>query len=123
MESLAIVSCDRCGACCMQQGHPPYTDDELQFVPDELLESINGHLSQLEADDFGEPCIWLDSDTKQCRNYEHRPQVCRDFERGCDSCVELRLRFLEEEHVRERGLGERRAHAGKSRGAAPGDVE
>lgn len=94
MQTLPVIeSCDGCGACCMQQGHPPYTDDERQFVPYELLAPVDEYLSSLEEDDFGQPCIWLDPDTKQCRNYEHRPQVCRDFERGCDFCVRLRLRY------------------------------
>lgn len=94
MQKLSVIeSCDGCGACCMQQGHPPYTDDELQFVPDELLAPINEYLATLEEDDFGQPCIWLDPDTKQCRNYDYRPHVCRDFERGCDPCVRLRQRY------------------------------
>jgi Fe-S-cluster containining protein len=93
MDALAIVSCDGCGACCLQQGHPPYTDDERQFVPYELLAPIDEYLSTLEEDDFGQPCIWLDEETRQCRNYEYRPHACRDFERGCDSCVALRLQY------------------------------
>ena len=92
--SLTIVeSCDGCGVCCLQQGHPPYTDDELQYVPDDLLGPIQEHLAALEESDFGQPCIWFDDETKQCRHYEHRPQVCRDFERGCPMCVQLRLKY------------------------------
>ncbi|MEX2139801.1 MAG: YkgJ family cysteine cluster protein [Pirellulales bacterium] len=93
MEALAIASCDGCGACCMEQGRPPYTDDELRFVPYELLAPIHEYVSTLEDDDFGQPCIWLDEETKQCRHYEHRPQVCRDFERGGELCIQLRVRY------------------------------
>ena len=35
---------------------------------------------------------------------------------GRSSIMAARVRYLEEENVRERGMGERRAHAGKSRG-------
>jgi Fe-S-cluster containining protein len=93
MEAPAITTCDACGACCLEQGHPPYTNDERQFVPYELLAPIDEHLATLEADDFGQPCMWFDEETRECRHYEHRPQVCRDFERGCNTCVELRLQY------------------------------
>lgn len=36
------------------------------------------------------PCLWLDLTTGQCKNYEHRPAVCRDFDVGCISCRMLR---------------------------------
>jgi len=94
MRHLTIVeSCNDCGACCMQQGHPPYTNDERDLVPYELLAPIDAYLSSLEEDDFGQPCLWLDMETRQCQNYEHRPQVCRDFERGNNLCVQLRLKY------------------------------
>ena len=38
-------------------------------------------------DGLGEmPCIWFDLQTRQCRHYEHRPRICRDFERGTPEC-------------------------------------
>jgi uncharacterized protein len=77
----------------MQQGHPPYTDDELQFVPYELLAPLNEYLAALSDEDFGQPCLWLDEDTRECLHYDHRPQVCRDFERGGAACVDLRLHY------------------------------
>ena len=40
---------------------------------------------------------------------------------GRSSIMAARLRFLEEEHVRERGLGDRRRHAGKKRGKSPAE--
>jgi Fe-S-cluster containining protein len=94
LKKLAVVeSCDGCGACCMQQGHPPYTNDERDYVPHELLGPIDEYLASLEEEDFGQPCIWLDMETRQCQHYDHRPQVCRDFERGNNLCVQLRLKF------------------------------
>mgnify|MGYP003580021139 CR=1 FL=1 len=38
----------------------------------------------------GKPCIWLDIESRTCRNYEYRPAVCRRFEPGCDTCLEYR---------------------------------
>lgn len=32
-------------------------------------------------------CIWLDPNTRRCRWYEHRPQICRDYEMGGASCL------------------------------------
>ena len=40
-------------------------------------------------DDYGRPCIWLEADGT-CRHYEHRPRVCRDFERGGEDCRRMR---------------------------------
>ncbi len=88
-----IPSCDGCGACCMQQGHPPYTEDELAGVPADLKSSIETYLATLESDDSGRPCLWLDLETRQCRHYEERPQICRDFERGSTNCTLLRWRY------------------------------
>lgn len=94
MTTLPIVeSCDHCGACCMQAGHPPYIDDERQWLDFELLALLNAYLATLEDDDIGRPCIWLDLETRRCRHYEHRPQVCRDFQRGSDACRLVRWRY------------------------------
>ena len=38
------------------------------------------------------PCSWLDPDTRQCRWYEFRPNVCRAFELGSDNCHRARRR-------------------------------
>jgi Fe-S-cluster containining protein len=95
MKQLPVIeSCDGCGACCMQQGHPPYTDEERQYVPYELLSPIDEYVASFEGeDDTGRPCIWLDLATRSCLHYDHRPQVCRDFERGSDECRVVRWRY------------------------------
>ena len=46
-----------------------------------------------EFDPIGQPCIWFDQETRRCKHYEYRPEVCRDFEVGEESC--LRWRFTE----------------------------
>jgi len=37
------------------------------------------------------PCSWLTPD-KKCRHYDHRPEVCRQFEMGEQDCLEIRHR-------------------------------
>jgi Fe-S-cluster containining protein len=39
------------------------------------------------------PCLWLDPQTKRCRHYEHRPDVCREFPLGGLSCLGWRRDF------------------------------
>jgi Fe-S-cluster containining protein len=92
-ELPVIESCDHCGACCMQVGHPPFTDEERQHVPYELLAEIDEHVAQLEGAEDTRACIWLDLETKRCLHYEQRPHVCRDFERGSTACGLIRWRF------------------------------
>ncbi len=41
------------------------------------------------------PCCWLDPTTRKCRWYEHRPEICRDFELGGESCLRKRERWGE----------------------------
>lgn len=47
--------------------------------------------------DNNTPCIWLNRVTGQCRDYEMRPPVCREFEMGGEDC--LRLRRQEDEEI------------------------
>ena len=92
-ELPLIGTCDDCGACCLQQGHPPFRGEEWNRVPPELRAPLYEYLASREENDFGRPCIWLDLQTRRCRHYEHRPQICRDFERGCAMCIHVRLRY------------------------------
>jgi hypothetical protein len=39
------------------------------------------------------PCLWLDPQTKRCRHYEHRPDICREFPVGGLSCLGWRRDF------------------------------
>lgn len=45
---------------------------------------------ELNASNVLQPCIWLDMETRRCRNYEHRPPTCREFVPGCEVCLEDR---------------------------------
>lgn len=120
-ESLPIVqveSCEGCGACCMAQGSPPgyiglipghesglsrdeWPDREdierVDTMPREAVKILLRYRAQLlRGEVSGEgPCVWLNQQTKECRFYEFRPQICRDFERGCGGCLEWRAEFIQ----------------------------
>jgi Fe-S-cluster containining protein len=102
-DELPIISCIEppCGACCMTIGVPPLDvgapgeideDDDTEYreLPEHLRREIDDAWDRGTAWFAGKPCIWLDIETRTCRNYEHRPAVCRRFEPGCDTCLEYR---------------------------------
>ncbi|MEM7455682.1 MAG: YkgJ family cysteine cluster protein [Planctomycetota bacterium] len=103
MPDLPVISCDNCGACCMKMGHPPFfwsagmvTVDEFWVsMPADIREELQSYLNSLEdpTADVGQPCFWLDMQTKKCRHYEHRPQPCRDVEIGSPPCRTARADF------------------------------
>jgi Fe-S-cluster containining protein len=98
------VSCEGCGACCMHMGYPPFagmfTEPEAmsrsdpewlalyRVDPKLALKAREGAIAK--RGDNRQPCLWLDLTTFKCKHYEHRPAVCRDFERGSDACLEHR---------------------------------
>ena len=86
MNNLPIICCTDCGVCCKTIGCPPFLAFERNELPDHLKAELSDY-SNLEKS--GNPCIWLTSDNK-CKNYEHRPMVCKDFEIGSESCLEHR---------------------------------
>lgn len=113
-----ITDCSGCGACCMYQGRPPLSMEEEGRLPAEVqaelaiydaevvsgarppsgkkaraLKSGRVGLTVFAELDLVEPCLWLDAETKQCRNYEHRPAACRVFEVGGKECRSTRREF------------------------------
>ncbi len=80
--------CKDCGRCCSTQGTPPFTGCEGDDPPPELAWDIDKHADRY---DLGLPCLWYDTETKRCKHYEHRPQVCRDFQPGEPQCNEWRV--------------------------------
>jgi Fe-S-cluster containining protein len=86
-RSLPLVqSCSDCGLCCTRVGVPPFVEDELDLLPAELAWSA----SQEWRVETGQPCLWYDQESRRCRHYLHRPQVCRDFEVGGVECCSCR---------------------------------
>ena len=94
MNDLPVLSCDNCGACCVAMGHPQFyrTSDNADWnrLPEDLKREVSEHIDALTDLDIGSPCIWLDMKTKQCKHYDHRPQMCRDFEIGNPHCLRMR---------------------------------
>lgn len=93
----AEVSCEHCGACCRDMRVPLFEIGERNELPvneaahNELAtfrEHVNDTLLASDKDYW--PCCWLNLATMQCRHYESRPAVCREFEVGGEACLRHR---------------------------------
>jgi Fe-S-cluster containining protein len=107
-----VIDCSGCGACCSTQGTPPgyaaffplsseagdwgltpADNDHYRNAPQEAKDILRAYFDARHRDEVGDryneslPCLWYDEQTKGCRFYEHRPQVCREFEIGSHSCL------------------------------------
>ncbi len=103
---LQPESCEGCGLCCEGIGSPvllyqslPHAAGSHPFrpvdLPQVLIDEIDRHfLGLARGEEPQDVCLWYDADGRQCRHYEWRPQVCRDYEMGGDACVALRRRFV-----------------------------
>ncbi|NUQ61155.1 MAG: YkgJ family cysteine cluster protein [Pirellulales bacterium] len=109
-----------CGNCCVQVGIPPFRckadgrivdvvvrdadeekivsdTDELPLpenMPAELIQEL-ARLAPLGLEARGEPCVWFDRETRKCKHYEFRPNICRMFNCGGDANRHWR-RWLQE---------------------------
>lgn len=89
-------TCDDCGACCLHMVRPPFyrLGDPawawLVLTRPDLAEEIDADIDAHPGDDE-RPCLWLDLETRRCRHYELRPEICRDFEPGCYACIRHRV--------------------------------
>lgn len=107
MSSLPVVAdCEGCGVCCLHMGYPPYLHDSpghpdvehWQSVPESLkveLEQFIAGYRKPSAAELDGICCWFDPETRKCRHYAIRPQVCRDFKVGCPDCLGWRRELLE----------------------------
>jgi len=98
MSKLSVIeSCEGCGLCCTTMGVPhffghlnlPGIDPIWKTVPPDIKNELQEFIDDGGAE-LGEPCFWYDSKNKSCKHYEHRPQLCRDFEMGNPHCLRLR---------------------------------
>ena len=96
VQPIVMPSCDGCGVCCMHMSVPPFEPSEVKSLPEDVRVSL-GAVRQsrtlqlkVHGTDFI-PCGWFDMETRQCRHYEYRPQVCRDFDAGSTYCQNLRI--------------------------------
>ncbi len=99
-------SCEGCGLCCEGIGSPvllyssrpglptphPFRPHNL---PAELLAEIDDHFAGLmRGQEPQDRCLWFDPINRNCRHYEFRPQICRDYELGGRACLERRREGL-----------------------------
>lgn len=110
---LPILNCDNCGACCLNQESPPgylsilvngheaaASDEDLdRFInmPHELMQELQAYakfLRDTEKHPNNGICIWFDEQTRKCKHYDLRPDICRhEVVVGDDGCL-----FWREEH-------------------------
>lgn len=95
-------TCDGCSACCMHLGIPPFTeligmfewndqtDADWFLMPLWIRLTIIAAYNAGRLEQLGMPCIFVDQKRNRCRIYKHRPSVCRNFEPGCEICIEDR---------------------------------
>ncbi len=101
-KTLPLVkSCDDCGACCTGQcALPIHLVNEhagiepVSPLPPELADELRETVARFQRDgwpDDGSPCIWYDAEKRQCKHYEHRPELCRDEVKvGDTACLKWR---------------------------------
>lgn len=102
MVNSVPESCSGCGKCCEQNGSPvlvyqsyPHHQGPHPFrpegLPEELIAEIDDHFQGLfRGQEPPGPCLWYDASDQQCKHYEYRPQVCREFELASPACLHAR---------------------------------
>jgi Fe-S-cluster containining protein len=61
-----------------------------QQMPETLRQELRDKYDSDYDEDEG-PCMWFDTETRRCRNYDFRPEACRDaVELGDESCLSFR---------------------------------
>ncbi len=106
LDILEPESCDGCGLCCEGTGSPvllyqslphhqgphPHRPDGL---PQPLIDEIDEHfLGLARGQEPIDECLWYDAESRRCRHYEWRPQICRDFELAGTACLLRRGPFV-----------------------------
>lgn len=94
-EDLPILDCSGCGACCFTQCSPPFEADELNELPRGVRRAFEQGMIRRDETGYPDevPCFWLDTTTRRCQHYDHRPAICREFEIDSPECHEWRDEF------------------------------
>lgn len=116
MELSIISTCDDCGACCREMAFPPGFEmmflapassvarqemmeapdvRRFQTLPPSAVDELRVRFQAIEAGRVSRysPCVWFDPIARQCRHYEHRPEICRNFEVGSPACGRWRTKY------------------------------
>tara|TARA_B110000495_G_C22873540_1_gene509419 strand:- start:157 stop:660 length:504 start_codon:yes stop_codon:yes gene_type:complete len=66
-------------------------------LPEALRQQWFDYINDYQLPEYGDdpstfdgPCVWYNPATRQCKNHEYRPRVCREFETGSKQCYEWR---------------------------------
>lgn len=100
----AAQNCEGCSACCERIGCPPFLLDLSSGTPQPVggddsladqqrLRDAPPHARAAYFSSHGSincRCAWLDFENNRCRFYEHRPDICRNFEVGGNWCSQSR---------------------------------
>ena len=63
----------------------PYRPHDL---PADLAAEIDDHFAGLfRGQEPQERCLWFDAESRACRHYEYRPQICREYELAGPQCL------------------------------------
>lgn len=72
-------------------GEPPFLGFEIYNLPTHLRDEVLTIMHNNPGLEHSrQPCYWFDMNTRRCVEYNHRPQICRDFEVGCNACINYR---------------------------------
>ncbi len=97
-ELPTVITCEGCGACCLHMGLPPYADDEVDFLRENLPKVYSDfvavqatRLLQLRVTGVDSvPCGFFNHVTRRCKHHEYPPDLCAGFEVGEPSCMWFR---------------------------------
>jgi Fe-S-cluster containining protein len=96
-----IKDCNDCGQCCHGQEALPvswylaplHPQGDPAILPPELRRELECMLAFFKLHGFpvGTPCVWFDAEKKQCKHYEHRPELCKtELMPGDETCRRIR---------------------------------
>lgn len=83
---MILPPCTSCASCCRNQ-IVPVTQADAALLPPGMYESRAGYHAVMRKASNGD-CIALSGN--RCAIYEHRPDVCRRFERDGALCNQAR---------------------------------
>src|ERR1035437_8520679 len=74
------MKCEGCGECCGHLGFPPFLPDPFPVtLPESLIQELLTARKKMDRSAALLPCLWLNLETKRCKHYHFRPDVCQDF--------------------------------------------